>query len=256
MSTNYNRKNSFDDNAEAYDKYRSGYSHEVINDIIELSGITAEDKILEIGCGTGQITIDFLSRGYGITAIEKGRELARITAKKFAGYNNFKIVNSSFEEFETTDKFKLVLSAQAFHWIDKDTGIDKTINLLNRSGSAALVWKIDVSQDTEFYNDTNKVYGKYFPKDEKQPYLQEKVDEYEFLLKNRKELTGFIKKEYYTDKLFAKEQYIGLLKTDSLLSKLTAVNREKFLNEISSVIDAHGNRVKRYYKTVLLFCRK
>ena len=63
----------FDDNALAYDKYRPHYPKEVIDDLIDLAKLNRGDSILEIGCGTGQITLDFLQKGFQLTAIEKRR---------------------------------------------------------------------------------------------------------------------------------------------------------------------------------------
>ena len=68
----------FNDVAELYDRARPGYPSEIIDAIVERSGIPERGRILEIGCGTGQITLPFAERGYTIVAIEPGDRTAAV----------------------------------------------------------------------------------------------------------------------------------------------------------------------------------
>jgi ubiquinone/menaquinone biosynthesis C-methylase UbiE len=47
-------KDTFDEIVLDYDEARQGYPKDLINDIIRLSRINTDSKILEIGCGTGR----------------------------------------------------------------------------------------------------------------------------------------------------------------------------------------------------------
>ena len=49
----------FDEAAPLYDEARPGYPDELFDDVVSLSGIPFEGRILEIGCGTGQATVPF-----------------------------------------------------------------------------------------------------------------------------------------------------------------------------------------------------
>ncbi|GAB1155374.1 hypothetical protein YWY31_13990 [Paenibacillus illinoisensis] len=62
-------KETFNSIANEYEKYRPTYPNEMYNDIFDYSNLDREDKILEIGCGTGQAT-----------CIEYGDRLAQFTA--------------------------------------------------------------------------------------------------------------------------------------------------------------------------------
>ena len=246
----------FDENADLYDKYRLGYPEKVVEDVIELSKIDRGDRILEIGCGTGQITIDFLKRGYDLVAIEKGESLAKIAVKNLGSYQNAQITNAAFEDWETKDKFKLVISAQAFHWIDKESGLNKISNILKASGSLGLIWNIDESGETAFYKETNKIYDEYIAGNGGRKTVAEFVNEHEDYLKTRTDFSGLVRKEYKWEKLFTKEEYLGLLRTASTHMTLPEDKRLEFFTEIASIIENHGNQVLRYFKTVLLFARK
>lgn len=246
----------FDENANSYDKYRPKYPNELVEELIDLSQLKTTDKILEIGCGTGQITIDFIKRGYEIIAIEKGEFLSRIAKKNIKQYGIGKIINSKFEEWITTEKFKLMISAQAFHWIDKKKGIDKTINLLNDNGSIGLIWNVDKSQKTDFWKQTGEIYDRYLPKKKGQRSMEETINENWDYICNRKDLVDFEKRDYQWSKLYSKEEYLGLLNTFSPHMSMEEDEREKFFTEIESIISTMNNQVLKHYKTVLLFATK
>ncbi|MEM9888892.1 MAG: class I SAM-dependent methyltransferase [Bacteroidota bacterium] len=246
----------FDDNANSYDKYRPKYPNEVIEELIDLSQIKAKDKILEIGCGTGQITIDFVKRGYEVVGIEKGESLSRIASNKIEKYGIGKIINSTFEDWVTSEKFKLVIAAQAFHWIDKKRGINKILRLLKDNGSIGLIWNVDKSQETEFWEQTSKVYDKYLPKKKGQGGMEETIEEHWDYIYKRKELINFGKREYQWEKVYSKEEYLGLLNTFSPHMSMELNKRERFFKEIKSIIEGLNNRVLKNYKTVLLFANK
>ena len=246
----------FDDNAISYDKYRPKYPNELVEELIELSQIKARDKILEIGCGTGQITIDFIKRGYEVIAIEKGESLSKIAENKIKEYGIGQIINSTFEEWESIEKFKLMISAQAFHWIDRERGIDKILKLLEENGSIGLIWNTDESQETEFWRQTNKVYDKYLPIKKGQKGIGEVIDESWDYIQTREELGDFERKEYKWEKVYSKEEYLGLMSTFSPQMSMESIKRKKFFKEIESIIESFDNQVLRYYKTVLLFANK
>jgi ubiquinone/menaquinone biosynthesis C-methylase UbiE len=52
----------FDEAASLYDEVRPGYPEDLFDDVISLSGIPAGGRILEIGCGTGQVTVPVAKR--------------------------------------------------------------------------------------------------------------------------------------------------------------------------------------------------
>ena len=51
----------FDEAALLYDEARPGYPDELFDDVVSLSGIAPEGRILEIGCGTGRATMSSAS---------------------------------------------------------------------------------------------------------------------------------------------------------------------------------------------------
>src|SRR5262249_35951423 len=117
---------SFNDVANLYDEIRPDYKEEIIDAIVAFSNATAEARILEVGCGTGQITIPLAKRGFRITALEPGDALVAITLRKCQGHSNVIVCETKFEDWILErNAFDLFVSAQAFHWIDPHYGCAK-----------------------------------------------------------------------------------------------------------------------------------
>jgi SAM-dependent methyltransferase len=58
-------RETFDEDAERYERARPGYPAELLDDLAALTGLRAGDRVLEIGPGTGQATVPLARRGYG-----------------------------------------------------------------------------------------------------------------------------------------------------------------------------------------------
>lgn len=243
----------FDDRAIAYDKYRPSYPQQVITDIIELSHLNIPDKVLEIGCGSGQISLPLAQKGLNLMAVEKSRNLAMLARKKLYAFPNSRIIHSSFEAWDTFEKFKLVISAQAFHWLNMKMGLTKILNLLEEGGSVALVWQVDRSPETPFWQDTSGVYQKYFQYESVIKPMSKTVLEHELYLNQSTSFISVEKRSYPWEKVYSKEDYLGLLSTFSNHMVLPKDKRENFFEEIAVIIDAHNGYVTKYYETVLLF---
>ena len=105
-----------------------------------LHGLDSGSRILEIGCGTGQATVALAQRGYRITAIELGARLARIARRNLADYRDVEIIVAPFEEWPLAEqRFDAVVSANAFHWIDRAVRVPKALEALRPGGSLAVI---------------------------------------------------------------------------------------------------------------------
>src|SRR5262249_10852602 len=117
---------AFNEVAALYDEVRPGYSAEIIDTIVALAGLSPGARILEIGCGTGQITVPMAARGYAITALEPGEALAALAERKCRPYPRVEIVRTSLEAWAPPPaSFDLVLAAQSFHWIEPRWGCER-----------------------------------------------------------------------------------------------------------------------------------
>jgi 2-polyprenyl-3-methyl-5-hydroxy-6-metoxy-1,4-benzoquinol methylase len=69
------RRESFDFVAECCNLYRSPYPQEAVDTVIALSKLHNGSRVLEIGCGTGQLSVPLAQHGIDLVAIELGPTL-------------------------------------------------------------------------------------------------------------------------------------------------------------------------------------
>jgi SAM-dependent methyltransferase len=126
MNSLGDRRKPFDEVAELYERVRSGYPEQLVDDPVWLSGIPDRGRILEIGCGTGKATVAFAQRGYRMTCLEPGPNLARIEERKPAAFADVRVDVCTFEDSAPAEaSLDLVLAAQSFHFIEPTFGLRK-----------------------------------------------------------------------------------------------------------------------------------
>jgi SAM-dependent methyltransferase len=133
-------RETFDEDAERYDRARPGYPAELFDDLAALTGLGAGDRVLEIGPGTGQATVSLAPRGYRIVAVELGAHLADVARRNVAAFPDVEVVNAPFESWPLpAAPFRAVFAATAFHWIDPDVRLTKAAQALAPDGALAVV---------------------------------------------------------------------------------------------------------------------
>jgi SAM-dependent methyltransferase len=128
----------FDDVAEEYDRHRPTYPDALVDRACE--GIAPGAAVLEIGCGTGQLTRSLLARGLRVTAVEPGQQLLARARDQLNGNGDVQFVNARLEDASLPRaEYAAVLSASAIHWIDPDVSWHKAANALVDGGTLALI---------------------------------------------------------------------------------------------------------------------
>jgi ubiquinone/menaquinone biosynthesis C-methylase UbiE len=130
----------FDEIAAEYDRYRPTYPDELIDQACQVAGIGSGDHVLEVGCGSGQLTRSLVARGLHVTALEPGKSLLALTRQNLEGAGEVEFVNAQFEDAPLPrEEFQAVFSASAFHWVDPQVSWQKTADVLAPGGTLALV---------------------------------------------------------------------------------------------------------------------
>jgi ubiquinone/menaquinone biosynthesis C-methylase UbiE len=130
----------FDDIAAEYDRRRPTYPDELVDQACRVAGIGSGDRVLEIGCGSGQLTRALVARGLHVTALEPGKSLIALARQNLAGAGEVEFVNAQFEDaLLPRERFQAVFSASAFHWVDPKVSWQKAADVLVRGGTLALV---------------------------------------------------------------------------------------------------------------------
>ena len=128
----------FDEIAAEYDRHRPTYPDEIVDQACRVAGIGSGDRVLEVGCGSGQLTRSLVARGLRVTAVEPGANLIARARKNLEGAVEF--VNAQFEDAVLPrEQFQAVFSASAFHWVDPKVSWQKAADVLVPGGTLALV---------------------------------------------------------------------------------------------------------------------
>ena len=130
----------FNQVAGEYDRHRPTYPEQLIDLACQTASLKHGDRVLEIGCGTGQLTRSLLDRGLRVTAVEPGDRLAGLARQRLQGTGELELVNTRFEDAQLPhEHFRAVFSASAIHWIDPNVGWQRVADALVPGGTLALI---------------------------------------------------------------------------------------------------------------------
>ncbi|HEY2080684.1 MAG TPA: class I SAM-dependent methyltransferase [Streptosporangiaceae bacterium] len=128
----------FDGVAALYDATRRSYPAEIVDAVCASAGVGRGSDVLEIGCGTGQLTRQLAGRAFNLTAIDIGAAMIEAARRDVADLMvQFQV--SSFEDLAGSERFDLIVSATAFHWVDPSVGLAKAARMLRPGGWLALL---------------------------------------------------------------------------------------------------------------------
>jgi SAM-dependent methyltransferase len=133
-------RQTFNAVAGQYQQARPEYPGELYDALISLAGLRPEaDALCEVGAGPGKATIPLARRGFLITCVELGADLADEARRNLAGFGRVTVVNADFETWRppSPGAFGLVFAATAWHWIDPDVRYLKARELLKPGGHLA-----------------------------------------------------------------------------------------------------------------------
>lgn len=125
---------SFGADAERYDRARPSYPAALIDDLMAESPLS----VLDVGCGTGKVARLFRERGCKILGVEPDSAMAAVARR-----HGIDVTVVSFEEWEPDRTFDLVVSGQAWHWVDPKIGTAKAAAALAPAGRFAAFWNND-----------------------------------------------------------------------------------------------------------------
>lgn len=251
---------SFDRAAQLYNEVRPGYPEELVDEIVRVSAINSNGRILEIGCGTGQATPLFASRGYRMVCLDIGENLIAFAKKKCRQYQNVEFFRVSFEDWEPeVDSFDLIISATAFHWVKPEIGYPKAAQVLRSDGHIAL-WNLHPTPYTGFFEDVQQIYQRIVPEwsdPREKPTTEQWVQNMQQQIERTRLFSKVTVKLYPWTKTFDRPKYLKLLNTFSDHSSLDEKRRKKLFKEIGKLIDdKYEGSIERPYLSALFIAKK
>ena len=116
------------------------YPAELYDCLLDAADLSPGDTLLEVGCGTGKATLPLARRGFAITCLEPGPQLAGQARRNLAGDPAVEVVQTSFEDWQPAGGalFNLVFAATAWHWIDPAVRYQRAWQALRPGGHLAI----------------------------------------------------------------------------------------------------------------------
>ncbi len=252
MSSLEDRRHTFNEVAELYDRVRPGYPEPLIDDVVRLSGIPAGGAILEVGSGTGKATLPFARRGYAITCIEPGDALARVARARLAAYPNVRIVVTRFEQWPVSPGFDLVIAAQSFHFLDFVEAPRAMAAALRPGGAVAVFGNHPARSATPLADRIQAAYARHAPAlvPEQPPTPVAEV----LLASGAFEIVATGEYPWRAD--YSATEYVDLMNTQSHHRLLPPERREALLQDIRTAIETAGGRIAIDYVTRLVLARR
>jgi SAM-dependent methyltransferase len=123
---------SFGEDAALYDRARPSYPAVLVDELLAEHPVA----VLDVGCGTGKVSRLFVERGCEVLGVEADPRMAA-----FARSAGLTVEVARFEAWEPGGRsFDLLVSGQAWHWVEPRGGATKASAALRSDGRFAVFW--------------------------------------------------------------------------------------------------------------------
>ncbi len=126
-----------------YDRFRVGYPQSMIDDLLERVQPSGRGWLLDLACGTGQITFAVSGEFAEVWAVDQEPDMVDVVRGKAAaaGVGHVRTVISAAEKLEAPPQvFELVAAGNAFHRVHRETVAASAFEWLQPGGFIALLW--------------------------------------------------------------------------------------------------------------------
>jgi ubiquinone/menaquinone biosynthesis C-methylase UbiE len=251
MTDSPRRSNSglFEGTAWHYARYRPGYPQPFFDDLVERFGLDGTGRLLDLGCGTGQLAIPLAAHVAEAVGLDPEPEMLVEAARcaQAAG-----VTNATWAQGGSTDLpgefgyFRLVTMGRSFHWMDREqvlVALDATVE-----DNGAIVLANDsclVRPTTTWQQSVEDIQRRFLPPDLVQTdplpgRFNTAVDHqpHEQVLA-RSPFRHVDRSVYEFDRPWTTEQVIGYLYSTSLpLRRLLGDRRAEFEQEVADTLHA------------------
>jgi ubiquinone/menaquinone biosynthesis C-methylase UbiE len=163
----------FKGTAQYYATYRR-YTPELFDFLVQTFGLNGSGKLLDLGCGTGQLTIPLAKHFKEVVGLDIEEDMideAKRQGEKAGTKNITWILEKAENIFDTSGPFRLTTIGAAFHWMDQKRILENVYNLTEKDGAVAIIYD---SSGAGALRDTQKEKWKEIQRDMIRKYLGEK----------------------------------------------------------------------------------
>lgn len=216
----------FEGTAKYYAKYRPCYPQALLDEIVKTFKLDGRGKLLDLGCGTGELAIPLAKYFTSVKAIDPDKDMLEQGREKT---NKAHITNIMWQKGSSKDlsrleeQFLLVTMGSSFHWMEQELVLNELYNLIRSDGGVAIIGgakPLEFSSTKQKDKIIQEVINKYLGEERragKYIYTHPEKSFESFLQESR--FRDF-KEHYYTVKLNRNiDEIIGLLFSSSFVSK-------------------------------------
>jgi trans-aconitate methyltransferase len=240
---------SFGADAEGYDSARPSYPQALIDFLLA----EAPRLVLDVGCGTGKAGRLLAARGCAVLGVEPDHEMAAV-----ATGHGITVEHGTFEEWGPRDRrFELVISGQAWHWVNPFAGTAKLAEILMPGGRFAAFWNVE-QLPPEALASVADAYARFAPSLASSSARRERFDDGSPALQalmSSDALCDAATHVFCWQQTYTTAEWISLLRTHSDHRLLPDETRAPLLEAIRQALDERGGTMLVSYETEVVTAR-
>jgi SAM-dependent methyltransferase len=254
----------FGEAADIYDRRRPSYPAEIIDAVLDFSGLQDNSPVpvVEVGAGTGKASVLFAARGLSLTCLEPSAAMAAVARRNLEPFPDAKVQETSFEDWRPpANSYGLVYAAQSWHWVSAEARYSQADRALRPQGSLAVFWNVMVrSGDEALQRDLVTAYGGLL--NPRWGSGQTERVEINNWVVGEMEATGLFEPGSPTivrapwQRSYDTDGWLELLSTQSDHRMLDEEARHGLFDRVRSAVEANGGHVEVDYATVCYLARK
>lgn len=187
--------------------------------------------------------------------------MAAVARRNLSAFPEAEIVVSTFEDWQLPeDKFDLVISVAASHWVEENVRMLKAAEALRKGGMLAVVSIHHVKGGTEaFFDEVQLIYEEFGlapgPGLRLPAVADIQEDRGEFEREKRFGKAEF--RRYEWEETYSTEEYLNVLSTYSNHRLLEEGIRRKLLSSIADLADTkYGGKIAKRYMVQMALAKK
>ncbi len=136
------RRCDFNTLADDYAKFRTSYSEELFDSIVEYARLPAGARVLDLACGTGLGMQSYIRRGFSVVGVDVATAMMQKARAALPHTARVEFVSGRAEALPFADAtYDLVSCAQSFHWFEPRQVFAECARVLRPGGALAIFWK-------------------------------------------------------------------------------------------------------------------